>query len=66
MSELNGRLDALYAETMGAYVEALGALDEGDVDGYRVALRRAFRLSEAFHAEADSAVLAWRASVVQP
>lgn len=69
MDDLFEHLDVLYAEMMAAYAESGDSLAQcqstgasTDVDRYRADLRRALRLSNSYHLEADlvSAVAASR------
>lgn len=61
-------MEALHAEMMAAYEIGGQSLDlcqetedTADVEQHLKDLHRAFRLSDAYHAEADRVVLAWRA-----
>lgn len=53
MSDLFERLDPAFEETMAAYVAAAEYLETGDQVAHADELRRALRLSAAYHAEAD-------------
>lgn len=61
MSILHDELMAAYAaaEESLAWCQASG--DAQDVEQHRADLRRALKVSEAFHAESDRVVAAWRA-----
>jgi hypothetical protein len=62
-------MNLLHDELMAAYAAAEESLDwclaSGDlldVEQHRADLRRALKVSEAFHAESDRAVAAWLAA----
>lgn len=67
--ETRERLESMSADVMAAYAVAEESLtlcqstgDPADVDRHRADLRHAFKVSNAYHLEADMAVLSWRAS----
>lgn len=61
------RVEALHEQMMAAYATAEESLVrcqstgvQADVDRHRADLRRALRLSNSYHLEADQAVLTWQ------
>jgi hypothetical protein len=62
------RVETLHEQLMAAYAVAEGSLVrcqstgvQADVDQHRADLRRALRLSNSYHLEADQSVLTWQA-----